>query len=298
MNRFFVIFNPAARGEKSRRMLKFLEARARASDGITLAPTRHAGDAKELAAGAVAQGYPVIVAAGGDGTVNEVVNGIGTSGAALGVLPLGTVNVFARELRIPLRVKNAWQVIESGHVRVIDLGRAESGDEARWFVQMAGAGFDAWAVELASWELKKKIGPLSYVWAGLKAVSDPCGRVTVTADGLTEPVEGVVALIGNGRYYGGSFPLFPNAQLDNGKLEVCVFRNSRYRDLLRYGLTAIRGRHIRLSDVTYFRTEQVECRPSSAAHVPFELDGELAGRAPVRFSVLPRALRVLAPEVN
>src|ERR1039457_3580764 len=124
MDKLFVIFNPAARGEKNRRVRKFLEAKA--GQSVTLAPTECAGDAKLLAARAVQEGFRVIVAAGGDGTINEVINGIGTSGAVLGVLPLGTVNVFAHELGIPRRIEAAWAVVESGHTRTIDLARAEA----------------------------------------------------------------------------------------------------------------------------------------------------------------------------
>src|ERR1017187_5390005 len=111
MDKLFVIFNPAARGEKNQRVRRFLEAKA--GHSVTVAPTQRAGDARLLAAGAVKEGYRIIVAAGGDGTINEVVNGIGISGAALGVLPLGTVNVFAHELRIPRRIEAAWQVIRT-----------------------------------------------------------------------------------------------------------------------------------------------------------------------------------------
>src|SRR5580704_4478120 len=113
MDKLFVIFNPAARGEKSRRSRQFLEGKISAS--VTLSPTQHAGEAKSLAARAVGEGYKVIIAAGGDGTINEVINGIGTSGVALGVLPLGTVNVFAQELRIPRKIEAAWAVIADGH---------------------------------------------------------------------------------------------------------------------------------------------------------------------------------------
>src|SRR5277367_7033269 len=112
MDKLFVIFNPAARGEKSQRVRKFLEAKA--GHYVTLAPTQRAGDARLLAAQAVKEGYRIIVAAGGDGTINEVINGIGTSGVALGVLPLGTVNVFAQELRIPRKLAAAWAVIHGG----------------------------------------------------------------------------------------------------------------------------------------------------------------------------------------
>src|SRR5258706_11773508 len=162
MDKHFVIFNPAARGEKSQRVRRFLESKA--GHSVTVAPTERAGDARLLAARAVQEGFRIIVAAGGDGTINEVVNGIGTSDAALGVLPLGTVNVFAHELRIPRRIEAAWQVIQTGAMRTIDLARAEAGGATRHFVQLAGVGFDAQAVRAATWGLKKKIGPLHFVW--------------------------------------------------------------------------------------------------------------------------------------
>src|ERR1039457_3965011 len=181
MDKLFVIFNPAARGEKNRRVRKFLEAKA--GQSVTLAPTERAGDAKLLAARAVQEGFRVIVAAGGDGTINEVVNGMGTSGATLGVLPLGTVNVFAHELRNPRRSEAAWQVIKTGERRTIDLARSEAGAATRYFVQLAGVGFDAQAVRDASWELKKKIGPLSYVWAGIKTLGTTLPQVEISLNG-------------------------------------------------------------------------------------------------------------------
>jgi diacylglycerol kinase (ATP) len=293
MDKLFVIFNPAARGEKSQRIRRYLETKAGPS--VTLAPTQQAGEARHLAARAVTDGYRMIVAAGGDGTINEVINGIGTSGVALGVLPLGTVNVFARELAIPLRVKAAWAVIEDGHPRTIDLARAESNGVTRYFVQLAGVGVDARAVRAASWELKKRIGPLSYVWAGLKTISLAHPRIEVSANG-NGPVGGVAVLVGNGRYYGGPFALFPRARMDDGLLDVCVFEKYGYLDALRYTPAIMLGMHIDLGGVKYFQTERLVC---TAPHTtPFELDGEDAGDAPVTFSVVPRALRVVVPKFS
>ncbi|MGA2139932.1 MAG: diacylglycerol kinase family protein [Verrucomicrobiia bacterium] len=291
MNKLFVIFNPAARGEKSQRIRRFLETKTGSS--VTLAPTQQAGEARHLAARAVTEGYRVIVAAGGDGTINEVINGLGMSGATLGVLPLGTVNVFAQELGIPRHVEAAWAVIEDGRTRTIDLARAESNGVARCFMQLAGVGFDARAVRAASWELKKKIGPLSYVWAGLKTLSGTHTRVEVSANG-NNPVGGVAVLVGNGRFYGGRFALFPKARMDDGLLDVCVFEKCGYLDVLRYGHGILRGAHLDLGGVKYFQAERLVCTAPSAT--PFELDGEDAGDAPVTFSVVPRALRVVVPK--
>jgi YegS/Rv2252/BmrU family lipid kinase len=288
MRKSFVIFNPAARGEKSQRLRSFLAARA--GKDVTLAPTTCAGDGTRLAREGVAQGYELIVAAGGDGTLNEVVNGIGPSGVPLGVLPLGTVNVCARELRIPLQLERAWDLLRTGKPRTLDLPCAEAGGKRRYFVQLAGLGFDARVVRAASWELKKKLGPLSYVIAGLQALNQPHPPLEiVTTDGQRR--QGVAAFIGNGRFYGGSFRLFPHARYDDGLLDVCLFPTTRYRDLLRYGYGVLRATHHRLTGVEYFQAAAFHC----AGPVPFELDGEDAGDGPVSFTIVRGGLQLLCP---
>jgi diacylglycerol kinase (ATP) len=236
----------------------------------------------------------VVVAAGGDGTVNEVINGLGTSGVALGVLPLGTINVFARELGLPTNLDAAWQLATTGVPRAIDLACAEAGGQTRCFAQLAGVGFDAKAVRVASWKLKKLIGPLSYLWAGAVVLAQPRVEVQVVPDGDRPAVTGSIVLIGNGRLYGGNLALFPDARLDDGKLDVCVFERWSGTDIFRYVSSVLRGNHTRLHDVKYFQAERFECR-AAVPGVPFELDGEDAGEVPVRFSVRPRALRVIAP---
>jgi diacylglycerol kinase family enzyme len=173
--RICVIFNPTARGEKARRFRRHLDDFGTQS---TLKLTAAAGDARRLAAEAVGEGCEIIVAAGGDGTLNEVLNGIGDAPegferARLGLLPLGTVNVFARELAIPTKLEAAWKIIQQGREMRIDLPSVEHDSDGtharRYFAQLAGAGLDARAIELVQWPLKKKIGPLAYIWAGLKA---------------------------------------------------------------------------------------------------------------------------------
>jgi len=162
--RICVIFNPAARGEKARRLRRHLDQIGTES---TLKLTTSPGDARKLATEAVQEGFEAVVAAGGDGTVNEVLNGLGDAprgfeSVALGVLPLGTVNVFARELGIPTNPVAAWEIIRRGTILVIDLPKVEFADngstQTRYFAQLAGAGLDASAVELVAWELKKRWG--------------------------------------------------------------------------------------------------------------------------------------------
>ena len=278
MKRILVIFNPVARRARSRACRQFLERHAGA--GVTLAPTQKTGDATRLAA--AARDYDLVVAAGGDGTINEVVNGL--TSTPLGVLPLGTVNVFAKELGIPKRFEAAWQVLTTGRLRTIDLAVAEMGGRQRRFVQLAGVGFDAAAVRAVSLKLKKKIGPASYVVAGLKQLCAPGPRVELSTGGT-----GAAVLIGNGRYYGGKVPVFPQARLDDGLLDVCVFEKFGVSELVRYLPAILCGRHIGLRGIRYFQTTELTCRPV----VPVELDGEDAGDAPVKFSVLPSALQVV-----
>ena len=280
MKRILVIFNPAARSANTRAVRQFLDSRA--GPNVTLAPTQATGDATRLAA--TDRDHDLIVAAGGDGTINEVVNGL--AGKPLGILPFGTVNVFAKELGIPARLDAAWRVLETGRTRTVDLGCAEFAGQTRHFVQLAGIGFDARAVRAVSWNLKTKLGPLSYVVAGLKLLRQTPASVEV-APGLA----GAAVLIGNGRYYGGKVRVFPRARLDDGLLDVCVFEKIGVRELFRYLPGILCGKHPSMAGVHYFQTTELTCR--SAA--PLELDGEDAGDGPVKFSVKPGALRVVVP---
>ncbi|HEX7653993.1 MAG TPA: diacylglycerol kinase family protein, partial [Verrucomicrobiae bacterium] len=225
--RICVIFNPAARGNKAKRFRRFLNE---LSQQCALKATSGPGDARRLAQAAVATGYDIVAAAGGDGTVNEVLNGIGDEPGGfertrLGVLPLGTVNVFARELNIPLKLERAWRALKRANEMKIDLGRAdyqEAGKPVqRYFMQLAGCGLDARAVELVSWKLKKTAGPLAYVVAGFQAVAEKQATITATANG--QKITGELILLGNGRYYGGPFEIFPEAGLCDGELDACAF---------------------------------------------------------------------------
>ena len=292
-----VIFNPAARGNKARHFRHRLDTiGAQCALKATTAP----GDARRLAAEAVSEGFDVIVAAGGDGTVNEVLNGLGDAPdgfarARLGVLPLGTVNVFARELNIPLRVETAWEVLQGGRETSIDLPRVEfsapDGRRQQYFVQLAGAGLDARAIELVDWGHKKRIGPLAYVIAGLKALREQKPRITVRVDG--REIRGELVLIGNGRFYGGPLEIFPGADLRDGLLDVCVFPRIQWPTLLRCAPGLLVQRKLPDSVVQRVRATSFELRGDPAA--AFELDGEWAGLLPATFSIEPEKLRVIVP---
>ena len=295
--RICVIFNPAARGNKARRFRRHLDEMAQQS---VFKATTGPGDARRFAATAVAEGFEVVVAAGGDGTVNEVLNGLGDvpegfDRTRLGVLPLGTVNVFAKELKIPGRLEKAWAVLRRGREMRIDLGRADYAEEgkpaSRFFMQLGGAGLDARAIELVSWKLKKNAGPVAYVVAGFQALAEKQPQVSVSVDG--KKVDGELVLLGNGKYYGGLFEIFPGAAMNDGLLDACVFPDVTLASLIRLAPGLLFRKRISEQRVRLVRAQKIDV--SSETQVAFELDGEWVGYLPASFSVEQKKLRVIVP---
>ena len=295
--RICIIFNPAARGEKAQRLRKLLETFAR---DCHCKRTSRAGEARTLAAEAVLEGFDTIVAAGGDGTVNEVLNGLGDvsqgfAKARLGVLPMGTVNVFARELKLPLGLEQAWKTILRGQELTIDLPRAEfqwnGATVSRYFAQLAGAGLDSRAVALVDWELKKKVGPLAYVAAGLKALGSKQSLITVTTAAGT--ATGEMVLIGNGKFYGGSFTLFTKADLCDGQLDVCVFPRVNWEVFARASLGLVTNRLHQFAGAREISSTDVTLTADQQTFL--QLDGDNVGELPARFFIQPKALRVIVP---
>jgi len=292
-----VIFNPAAKGQKAERFRRNLNLIGTECElKMTTAP----GDARRLAASAVRDGFDTVIAAGGDGTLNEVLNGVGDAPdglarARLGVLPLGTINVFARELGIPTQPEAAWAVLRRGHEMRIDLPRLEWREDGNsrslYFAQLAGAGLDARAIQLVSWPLKKKVGPLAYILAGLRALHEVHPPLAVS-DGCQQ-LRGELVLVGNGRLYGGNFQIFPGANLADGLLDVCVFPRVSWFVLLRCGIKLWLTGRLPEPAVTRLRVKSFELVGPSA--VWSEVDGDLAGPLPATFTVQPMALRVLVP---
>ena len=292
-----VIFNPAARGDRARHFRDHLdEIASRGALKATAAP----GDARRLAMEAVADGFELIVAAGGDGTMNEVLNGIGDASdgfarARLGVLPLGTVNVFAREIGLPLRIERAWTTLQRGHETLLDLPCVEfsaNGVRRRqYFIQLAGAGLDARAIELVTWPLKRKLGPLAYVVAGLKARRGRLPKITAHVGG--QSATGELILIGNGRLYGGPLEIFPGANMQDGLLDICVLPRANWLTLLRCATGLLGRRKLPANAVRRFRAPTFELTGDASAS--FELDGEWAGNLPATFSVAREQVRVIIP---
>jgi diacylglycerol kinase (ATP) len=281
-----VILNPAARGARTQRLRAQVEKIAR---GATICATSHSGEAEVLARHAAMEGYRRIVAAGGDGTINEIVNGIAGRNVALGLLPIGTMNVFATELGLPANnLAQCWQIIQNNRTRRVDLPSANR----KHFVQLAGVGLDAQAVKETSRAFKRNFGPLSYLISAAQIASrtPPLLRIE-SEEAVTE--EGSFVLVGNGRLYGGRLPFFKQAVMTDGLLDVIVFKRLSYVDIIRYLQNVVFTPQISSPEVEYFQTKRL--RVSSEETVPVEIDGELIGNCPVEFKIRAGGLRVLTP---
>lgn len=288
MNKTIVILNPAAHSDRASRWREQVESLAREHP---VRATTEPGQGETLARDAVANGFQQIIAAGGDGTVNEVVNGLVGSTATLGVLPVGTVNVFATELGLPVNnLEACWEMIRAGQTRLVDLPSANK----KFFVQLAGVGLDAQAVQETSLALKRSFGPLSYLISAASIAARTPPRLFIESEDA--PIqESSFVLIGNGRHYGGPFPFFKHAVLDDGLLDIVAFKRLGYLEIIKYLQDVFFSSDIRLPEVEYFQTRRL--RITSEQDVPVEVDGELAGKCPVEFAIRGKRLRVLAPAV-
>lgn len=252
--------------------------------GATVRLTTAPGDAEGLARAAAREGFKTVVAAGGDGTVNEVLCGIVGTSARLGVLPVGTANVFARELGIPLDWEEAWVRIGQGREQLVDVGWANGSP----FIQLAGVGFDGEVIAAVTPHSKTLLGPGAYVLSGLLQIGKPRPTLRVEAEGL--PVmEGVWVMVGLGRFYGGPIGMFPRASNTDGLLDVLVVKDLGLLSSLCYMAGIPLGWHTRMAGIEYFQTRRLRVE----GDVAMELDGESRGRGPVDFRVSQQMLRVL-----
>jgi diacylglycerol kinase family enzyme len=199
------------------------------------------------------------------------------------------VNVFAMELGLPSRdLKVCWDIVQGANVRLVDLPSANG----RCFVQLAGVGLDAQVVKETSLAFKHSFGPLSYLISAAQiAGRQPPKLVIESVD--TSVNEASFVLIGNGRLYGGPFPFFKRAIIDDGLFDVVVFKRLGYLEIIKYLQDVIFSSDIRAPEIEYFQTRRLHI--TSEQDVPLELDGELAGSCPVTFQIQQKALRVLAP---
>ena len=299
--RTLLIHNPAA-GQRDVRRDVQEAAGLLASYGwqVTIRQTSARGDATRLSAQAVRDGYGLAVAVGGDGTLGEVAAGLAGSECILGVLPVGTGNVWARNLKIPhwtptsrSALLEAARVLLEGEVYAIDLGRIGE----RLFILHLGIGFDAQVtrtVEPARREVVRNLRNVGYYAAVLGlAFSQRGTRMTIAVDGVTIRERALMVLVSNAQYYAGTYCLAPKALLDDGLLDVAVFKGNDAADTLRHAGAILLGRHVGTPKMEAYQARRVEVR--AAVPLPVQTDGEPVEQTPVQVEVQPRALRVIVP---
>ncbi|MDT3427795.1 diacylglycerol kinase (ATP) [Paenibacillus forsythiae] len=275
-----------------RRLADILDRLDQGGIEATCHATTGEGDATEAAADAVDRGYDLIIAAGGDGTLNEVVNGMAEKPnlPPLGVLPLGTTNDFARAMGIPKNWEDSCDLIIKQQSRLIDLGKAND----RYFINIAGGGtLTELTYEVPS-KLKTMMGQLAYYLKGIeKMASLSPTELMIRASGQ-ELIhdEFMLFLIANTNSVGGFEKLAPDARIDDGLFDVIALKKCNLAELIRLVSLALRGEHLQDKKVVYFRTNEMEV--NSPGHVQLNLDGELGGTLPGHFRILPRHLRIFA----
>lgn len=285
-----VIANPISgggRGETAaREVTSALETNG---ETVDLVLTQQAGDAREAAS---RPGADCIVSVGGDGTANEIANGMKGLDAALAILPTGTANVVARELGLPKDPVALARLVAEHHTRVIDVGLIES----EWFLLGAGAGLDAAITHVVSGQRGKRSSYLKWVSPVIRTVFNyryPPIRVRVDGKEVSDSAQ--YAIVGNCRYSAGAFPATPRAVLDDGLLDVCLFHDLSVPKIAMLAVRVWSEKFTLRDDVTYVQGKEITLEPASDEAVPLQVDGDPAGHLPVTIRVQPKALRVVVP---
>jgi diacylglycerol kinase (ATP) len=256
-------------------------------------PTEHPGHATELARQAVAEGRRMVIAAGGDGTVNEVAQGLAGSDVILGVMPLGSVMNVARTLHIPRDLGEAAALIAGGHTVAMDLGRASSGTGATYFLEAAGVGLDAALFRYFN-RLEKgapRLPVLRAGWNFVRGLGLP--RILLEVDGQPRRVRAPMITVANSPFLGAAYAIAPEALIDDGWLDVVIFHRLSALHVLVYLVLVAGGRPFpRPRGVESLRARRIGVRTVRRA-LPAHADGELLGQTPVTFDVVPHALRII-----
>ena len=292
-----VVVNPAAGGGRAARALPWLRERLGARDEARIEVTSRPGDAEVLAADADRAGHDRVIAVGGDGTVQEVVNGLLTASvpAELGIVPVGSGNDLARSLGLPAELASAWRLAIGSQTRPTDVARARNGDGTeRWFASAGGIGFDAQVAAAMIARSGWQAGRAGYLFTTLSELRRFSNRrVRLSVDGISSDHDVLLVAIANGAYYGGGMRIAPEARPDDGFLDICVVGDISRVTAIRQLPNLYRGTHVRHAQVSMHRGRSVEVEGDATTRV--HLDGEPFGGLPLRVSLAPGAVLVAAP---
>jgi len=294
-----IIFNPVAGARKGKKLDEAV--RVFKAQGIkpVIRETQKRGDACTFAKEEVVRGSEIIVAAGGDGTINEVANGLVGTGARLGILPMGLANVLALEMSIPEKPESAVNVILRGTPQLINPGYVVlTGSDSdkqikRYFLLMAGFGFDGGVMHDISRSHIERWGMTAYVTAGMRAIARYTGRLfTIRMDGRKE-IDAYSAVVGKSRFYGGGFMVTPLASLKDEYLDVCAFTGKGAFSMLKQACAILIGSHPCKTGAYYEKARELEITSEGTVYV--QVDGDFLGSLPARLGVDNGAMTVMAP---
>lgn len=299
-----LIYNPTAGSSGARRLHRLEDARrifAKAGIETELRPTSAAGDATHLAAQAVRDGRDMVIVCGGDGTMNEAVNGIASEPAGrhvpMALLPAGTANVLAKELGLPWNIPRAAELILRGTPRQIALGLAvplENQCAQRYFICVAGAGPDGEIVYRVKPEIKKRAGIVAYWFEGFRQL----GKYTFPrfrAHSNERRIDATLVIVGRTKHYGGPFRITTEADLFEDSFELAALTTQSAVRYLSYlpmvWLNKLRG----IDDVHFWKAAAVRCEAPDGKAIYAQVDGESLCRLPVEFRIVPNALTLIVP---
>ncbi len=298
LQRIGIVFNPNAgglKGSNRKRLDRAVEVFRNAGRDVSLYPTQAAGQAGTLGRQAIADGCNLVLAAGGDGTMNEVVNGIAGSPVVFAPLPAGTANVLANEVGLPNRPDHAAKFLLDGVAKRISLGALDvPGQTRRYFVLMAGIGLDARVVRELDLNLKKKVGKLAYWQAGMKQMGRSVERFHADVNG--KRFEASFVLVTHVRNYGGDFEIAKQVRITDEDFEIVIFDRHAWFDYLRAFGAILTNRLYQTKGVTICRASEVRFSPIPNQPVFMQADGEELGSIPATFTAVPDALTLLLPK--
>ncbi len=286
---FKLIVNPVAGNKKAKKLLPKINDIFKKSDCFyDIYITKGPGDAINAAREAANNGADIVVAVGGDGTVNEVANGLAGTEASLAALPAGTGNDFVRAMKIPNSIEKACKILIKGKSRYIDLGKVNG----RYFVNLVGVGFDGAVARLANQQNKRVGGPWVYFFSILKnVISYKPVEMKITMDNRTMICTPTLVAVGIGQYYGGGIKIVPEAIQNDGLFDVCIVDKIGRLKLISYLPLVYFGEHTNLKDVSIFRTEELKLE----MEIPLtaQMEGEIISSKKMHFTLEHKGLKAI-----
>lgn len=293
--RYLFVVNPTAgRGDGLKRGEQIQKFATLWGMDYQIVYTNHPGQGYDLAKKGVVEGAEVLIAVGGDGTVNEVMQGVidadGVQKIYMGIIPAGTGNDLARTLEIPFDVEEALRVVEQGKIKMLDLGKVQG----EHFINVAGIGFDAAVGEEINLNVKKLKGTAAYIYGVFKMLLQyKSPQITIRIDETVLKGRYFLVAIANAKYYGGGMMIAPDAEVADGYYDVVVVKDVKQLEVIKVLPSIFRGKHISHPAVQVYRGKKIQLE--SNERVLVQTDGEIRGTLPMTFELESKVFPVIVP---